>query len=118
MKNDILKKKAQQMQSKFVDKKKRDSAFLQDATRHIKELENATLQGNEFMSNAFLTAYQLHISTPKGEAKSYIAFVWPRTTAQVVDFLVRAAKTDTINGIVGNTENVLICKEYKLKGGM
>lgn len=96
-----------------------DESILADAANQIKELNGAPIQGKKFLSMGFLTGYFLNLGgeTEKSPPKQLVAFVFPVLNRAVLEFLVRAAKNDSINGIIGFTSNCAVVKEYKLKGG-
>ena len=95
-----------------------DESLLSAASAQIKELNGAPIQGKKFLTMGFLRGYYLSIQADTDKTpKQLIAFVFPVLNQAVLEFLVRAAKNDSINGILGFTQNVCVCKEYKLKGG-
>lgn len=95
-----------------------DEALLSAAANEIKELNGAPIKGTKFLTMGFLRGYYLNMQAEDDKTpKTLIAFVFPVLNRSVLEFLVRAAKNDSINGILGFTSNVCVVKEYKLKGG-
>ena len=116
----ILQKKAQQIQQQQAPSNKaRDSQYLTEASNVFKELSGGVSGAKPFLNMGFMTGYFLETQDDKQNKKTYIAFVFANGgDPRVIDFLVKAAKSDSMNGLVGNTAHVYLCKEYKLKGGM
>ena len=98
--------------------KANDNAFIGQAVKEIKELEGASgVDGKQFLNDGNVRGYYLAITMGSGDVKNLIAFVFTTINRGVLEFMTWAAKKDTINGILGFTEHVVIVKEYKLRGG-
>lgn len=92
-----------------------EQAALQQAAQSIEKLSGAkSLQGVEFLNRGFLRGYYVDVIMGSGKPLKVIAFVFPVINRQVMEFLVNAAKTDAVNGIMGFTDNVCIVKQYKI----
>ncbi len=95
-----------------------DSDLLKASLKEFESLKDiANVTGKQMMSTQFMRGYQISVIDSKGAEKFLIAFVYPVLNRQVCEFLVQAAKKDSINGIIGVGEHVTIVKEYKLQGG-
>lgn len=110
----ILEKKAEELKDR--PKGKSDNDLLSDAVNSIEELKDTSnINGKLFVTMPSIRGYYLNITHGNGSEKKLIAFVYPVLNSAVLNFLVLAAKKDTINGILGITDHVCIVKEYKLR---
>lgn len=85
-----------------------DQKLLQQALSQIPQFKNTKSNGKKVLTSDSLSGYSLTIDN-----KVYFAFIYPVLNAQVLEFLVNAAKKDNINGIIAVKDHVCLVREYK-----
>jgi hypothetical protein len=118
MSKKILDVKAQELRDRIRRPPNRDDQFIRDALNSIPHLTNATnVTATPFMNLGFMKVYYLNIEGVPPKDQKLIAFVWNKLDKNILESCIWNAKKDTINGIMGVTNNALIVREFKLKGG-
>lgn len=114
----MLEKKPEGIVERFAEtfnkvKPKNDNELLKESVKDFPQLkESQAIEGQQILTTSYIRAYTITIHE-EDSTKNLVAFIYSTLNSEVLNFLVTAAKKDTINGLIGGNEHCYLVKEFK-----